>query len=50
VHGAPGANAARAARARGGRLGALYGAGIRAGQRLVYGADVREVGRERAGR
>ena len=33
-----------------GRLGALYGAGIRAGQRLVYGADVREVGRERAGR
>ena len=39
VHGAPGANAARAALARGGRLGALYGAGIRAGQRLVYGAD-----------
>ena len=40
VHGAPGANAARAALARDGRLGALYGAGIRAGQRLVYGADV----------
>jgi phytoene dehydrogenase-like protein len=50
VHGTPGANAARAALARGGRFGALYGAGIRAGQRLVYGADVREVGRERAGR
>ncbi|GAA4794023.1 NAD(P)/FAD-dependent oxidoreductase [Actinomycetospora chlora] len=39
VHGAPGANAARAALAREGRLGGVYGAGIRAAQRLVYGAD-----------
>lgn len=37
VHGAPGANAARAALARGGRLGPVYKAGIRAAQRLVYG-------------
>jgi phytoene dehydrogenase-like protein len=51
VHGAPGANAARAALARDGRLGSVYGAGIRAGQRLVYGAsDVRVAGSARAGR
>ncbi|MDD7940232.1 NAD(P)/FAD-dependent oxidoreductase [Actinomycetospora lutea] len=49
VHGAPGANAARAALARAGRLGRVYAAGIRAGQRLVYGAaDSR--GRVLAGR
>jgi phytoene dehydrogenase-like protein len=49
VHGAPGANAARAALARGGRLGSVYQAGIRAAQRLVYGpADSR--GRVLAGR
>jgi len=53
VHGTPGANAARAALARDGRLGPLYAAGIRAGHRLVYGSSgtvVREVGSARAGR
>ncbi|MFC5139707.1 phytoene desaturase family protein [Actinomycetospora rhizophila] len=49
VHGAPGANAARAALARAGRFGGVYAAGIRAGHRLVYGAaDSR--GRVLAGR
>jgi len=37
VHGGPGANAARAALARDGRLGVGYAATIRAGHRLVYG-------------
>ncbi|MHC1562243.1 phytoene desaturase family protein [Actinomycetospora sp. C-140] len=49
VHGAPGANAARAALAAAGRLGPVYAAGMRAGRRLVYGAaDSR--GSVRAGR
>jgi phytoene dehydrogenase-like protein len=37
VHGAPGANAARAALARAGTAGPVYAAGIRAAHRLVYG-------------
>ena len=37
VHGAPGANAARAALARDGLGGQVYAAAIRAGHRLVYG-------------
>ncbi|GLZ55728.1 NAD(P)/FAD-dependent oxidoreductase [Actinomycetospora sp. NBRC 106378] len=38
VHGGPGAAAARAALARGGRLGPAYAAAIRAGHRVVHGS------------
>ncbi|NMO88481.1 NAD(P)/FAD-dependent oxidoreductase [Actinomycetospora sp. TBRC 11914] len=37
VHGGPGASAARAARARAGRLGPAYAALVRGGHRLVHG-------------
>jgi phytoene dehydrogenase-like protein len=37
VHGAPGANAARAALARAGAAGPVYTAGIRTAHRLIYG-------------
>ncbi|MGW5360103.1 phytoene desaturase family protein [Actinopolymorpha pittospori] len=41
VHGAPGANAARAALARDGLAGGIYASAIRTGHRLVYGARSR---------